>query len=148
MEYKAYPFSINEDNLHFRFLSVGKRGVFEKVVVFSHIENKFYNLALLDRDPLTQDYSDRTISDNGDMPEILATVLSIMIEFLDKRPECSIYLTGNSASRTRLYQIAINKILPDIGSEIFVYGLLNSNWIEFEPNKTFEGFLVSKKNLF
>ncbi|WP_374756422.1 DUF6934 family protein [Dyadobacter flavalbus] len=109
MHYEAYTFSRNEQNNSFHFQSTVKRGTFEKAVAFSLITDNIYNLALLDFDPLTQDYVDDSVTDNGDMPEILATVMRIMIEFLNDYPDRRIFLTGNTSSRTRLYQIAITK---------------------------------------
>ena len=49
--------------------------------------------------------------------------------------------------RTRLYQIAINKVSDKIKSEINIFGYFDYEWIPFEPNKTFGGFLISKNSL-
>jgi hypothetical protein len=56
MHYEAYNFSRNEQNNTFKSQSIGKRGKFEKAIAFSLIEDDIYNLALLDLNPLMQDY--------------------------------------------------------------------------------------------
>jgi len=144
MNYEAYPFSRNEQNNSFQFQSTGKRGTFEKAIAFSLITDNIYNLALLDFNPLMQDYTDDSITDNGDMPEIMATVMAVAIDYLNDFPDRRIYLTGNTASRTRLYQIAISKVLKSISQYVTVLGYYNDLWIPFEPNMNFEGFLVTK----
>ena len=50
-----------------------------------------------------------TISNNGDAEKILATVVAAVYAFYDQYPTVWILLTGSTASRTRLYQMAINK---------------------------------------
>jgi hypothetical protein len=81
------------------------------------------------------------------MPEILATVMAVVFEYLKDFPDRRIYLTGNTASRTRLYQIAINKVLKSISHYVTVLGYYNDLWIPFEPNVNYEGFLVTRNFL-
>lgn len=68
-QYKAYLTESNEENTRFQFQSIGKRGVFEKVIFFTPLTFDTYNLALLDYDELTGKYDDLSVTDNGDMPE-------------------------------------------------------------------------------
>ena len=147
MNYEVYPVRHDSSFTQFRFQSKGRHGIVEKAINFSPITGLIYNLALLDFDPITQDYSDKTVTDNGDMPEILATVMAVMMEFLDQYPERMIYFTGSSDTRTRLYQIAITKVLNVNESKVTVLGYLHEEWVAFEPNKAFESFLIAKKDL-
>jgi len=147
MNNKSYPFRYNEDFTQFDFQSIGKRGVFEKAITFSIISENIYNLALMDFDPISHAYNDQSVTDNGDMPEILATVMITIIDFLDRYPERKIYLVGNSKSRTRLYQIAINKALMQIKKDLTVLGYYENEWIAFEPNRKFESFLIGRNFL-
>ena len=55
MNYKPYTLNISENNTRFQFQSVGKRGVFEKIIQFMSLSNGLYNLALLDYNPFTGD---------------------------------------------------------------------------------------------
>lgn len=147
MNYKAYPFRFNEDFSQVNFQSIGKRGVFDKAITFSAISENIYNLALLDFDPVRQIYSDQTVTDNGDMPEILATVMTAIVDFLTQYPQSKIYLIGNTESRTRLYQIAINKVLTQIKTDLSVLGYYENRWVSFEPNRKFESFLIERNFL-
>ena len=143
MSYKPYTLHINEDNTRYEFQSLGKRGIFEKVIIISLLDNPC-NLALLDYDPVTDEYTDLSITDNGDMKEILATVMHAIKLFLTVRPSKLIQFTGSSQSRTRLYQIAINKVHLDLKKDFEIYGWLNEEWVPFEPNLSFESFLIGK----
>ena len=145
MGYKPYSFSYNIENTHIQFQSIGKRGIFEKTIVISLIEDDIYNLALLDIDPLTQDYSDESVTDNGDMPEILATIMAIIMDYLNQYPDRRLFLTGNTNSRTRLYQIAINKVMDQISKDLVIMGRYNQEWILFKQNTNFDSFIIGRK---
>lgn len=144
-QYKAYLTESNEENTRFQFQSIGKRGVFEKVIFFTPLTFDTYNLALLDYDELTGKYDDLSVTDNGDMPEILVTVISTIHQFLGSNPNKKIYFEGSTPARTRLYQIAISKIYRPEQSDLLINGLRNGQWYPFEPNINFEGFLAEKK---
>lgn len=144
-QYQAYPVTFDVKNARFRFQSIGKRGVFDKIVEFIPISPNMYNLALLDYNLLTNEYSDISVTDNGDMPEVIATVISIIQSFLDSNPGQRVYFEGSTAARTRLYQIAISQVFDPAESDLLIEGYKDGQWIVFEPNIRFEGFLVKKK---
>lgn len=145
MNYKPYTFRSDEEYTSFHFQSVGKRGIFDKLILIRQLSEEHYNLALLDYNMNTREYSDVSITDNGDMPEVLATVMKAILLFLDKYPDRKLNFQGSTKPRTRLYQIAINKIYPDIKNDLTIYGWKNSEWIVFEPNLSFESFLIGKR---
>ena len=84
--YKAYQTESNEENTRFQFQSIGKRGVFEKVIFFTPLTIDTYNLSLLDYDATRGSYDDLSVTDNGDMPEVLVTVISTIHKFLSSNP--------------------------------------------------------------
>ncbi|ACT95864.1 DUF6934 family protein [Dyadobacter fermentans] len=144
-QYQAYPYTANEATGHFKFQSVGKRGTIDKAIELAQMAPGIYNLALLDFDPVTQDYVDDSITDNGDMPEVLATVLAVVLDHLSQFPKSNIIITGNSRSRNRLYQIAINKIGDDVKRQLIILGYQHARWRVFEPNQSYESFLIARK---
>ncbi|MEO6686745.1 MAG: hypothetical protein ABIN24_12305 [Dyadobacter sp.] len=146
MNYKSYELNKNEENTRFQFQSIGKRGIFEKVIIFNLITNEIYNLALLDYNPSSDEYSDLSITDNGDMPEIFATVIKAITEFLNQYQGKKIYFEGSTLSRTRLYQVVIRKTYNSDNQDFIIQGLKNEEWYPFEPNINFDGFLIEKKS--
>lgn len=147
MNHESYLLLATEQNTRFQFQSIGKRGIFEKVISFSPLSEIIFNLALLDYNPVTGEENDLSITDNGDLHQIMATVMKAILLFLDKHPEKVIYIKGNTESRTRLYQISINKVYPDLQHELFILGQQNENWHDFKVNESFDSFLIAKKNL-
>lgn len=144
-QYEAYLTTSNDENTRFQFQSVGKRGVFEKVIYFTPLTVDTYNLSLVDYDSATDSYDDLSVTDNGDMPEIIVTVISTIHKFLNSNPGNKIYFEGSTPARTRLYQISISKIYDPVQSDLLISGLQGGRWYLFEPNVNFEGFLVEKK---
>lgn len=144
-QYEAYLTTSNDENTRFQFQSVGKRGVFEKVIYFTPLTVDTYNLSLVDYDSATGSYDDLSVTDNGDMPEIIVTVISTIHKFLNSNPGNKIYFEGSTPARTRLYQISISKIYDPVQSDLLISGLQGGRWYLFEPNVNFEGFLVEKK---
>lgn len=144
-QYEAYLTTSNDENTRFQFQSVGKRGVFEKVICFTPLTVDTYNLSLVDYDSATGSYDDLSVTDNGDMPEIIVTVISTIHKFLNSNPGNKIYFEGSTPARTRLYQISISKIYDPVQSDLLISGLQGGRWYLFEPNVNFEGFLVEKK---
>ncbi|GLU52982.1 DUF6934 family protein [Dyadobacter frigoris] len=64
--------------------------------------------------------------------------------FLTVRPSKLVQFTGSSQSRTRLYQIAINKVHLDLKNDFEIYGWIDKEWVPFESNLSFESFLIGK----
>lgn len=144
-QYKAYLTESNAENTRFQFQSSGKRGVFEKVILFTPLTFDIFNLSLVDYDAAKGNYNDISVTDNGDMPEVLVTVISTIHQFLDSNPDKRIFFKGSTPTRTRLYQIAISKIYHPESSDLLISGFKDGQWFAFEPNINFEGFLIEKK---
>ncbi|MEO6285273.1 MAG: hypothetical protein ABIN80_11065 [Dyadobacter sp.] len=81
------------------------------------------------------------------MPEILATVMAVILDYLSQYAERSVVITGNSSSRTRLYQIAINMIFDEVKHQLEILGYQHQEWQAFKPNQSYESFLIARKFL-
>lgn len=146
MHYAPYALSANGENTRFHFQSIGKRGVFEKVILLTPLSDTVYNLSLLDFNSDSQEYDDLSVTDNGDMPVVLATAFAGIRLFMNSNSGKSIYFEGSTYSRTRLYQIAISKIYDPHNEEFIIYGKKDNIWHSFEPNINYDSFLVVKKS--
>lgn len=143
MNQPTYKIQVNEKNTY-SFISVGRKGLILKVVRFDEIEPAIFNLGFGDFDFEKQTLSDSIVSDNGDMEKILATVISILNDFLQNNPKFSVFIVGSTLSRTRLYQIAINRYYEDFKVYFEIFGYKNSEFDVFQKNVTYESFLVRK----
>jgi hypothetical protein len=146
MNYEAYELSANTENTRFQFQSIGKRGIFEKVILLTPLSETIFNLALLDFNSVSREYDDLSVTDNGDMPLVLATAFAGIRLFMNSNPNKSVYFTGSTLPRTRLYQIAISKVYNPQNDEFIIYGRRNDIWRSFELNQNYDSFLIVKKS--
>jgi hypothetical protein len=150
MNLNSYSYKISEGFLDYEFYSHGPKGAIKKVVRFTLVQlssYKYYNLGFGDWDEKEGRIDDFVISNNKDAERVLATVASTVIDFTDHYPNEIIFAQGSSPSRTRRYQMGINKYWKDIEAIFEVYGLLESEgFIPFKPGTNYRAFAVKRKN--
>lgn len=139
--------STTSDFKEYEFFSVGPKGKIKKLVSFTkfHDDPIIYNLAFGDADPETGLINDLVTSDNKDREIVLATVANTINKFCDHYGDHLIFAAGSTPARTRLYQMAISKLLEDVKSEFSVYGIINGDILDFQRNVNYESFLVKRK---
>ena len=137
-----------EDTLEvFSFVSEGPKGSIEKLIKFSETSlNGFYNLAFGDKDLLTGAIDDKVISRNEDSEKVLATIVSAVYAFTERKKNAWVYATGSTPARTRLYRMGITKYIDEVKEDFDVYGLLNGEWVLFEKGKDYSAFVVRRYN--
>jgi hypothetical protein len=151
MNYEKYePLLISGDALDFKFNSIGPKGDISIVVQFAPTNDPaIYNLAFGNQLP-DGHIDDHIKNDNLDRNKILATVAAAVYEFSARYPDKSIFFTGSTPSRTRLYRMAItnNHIELNLDFEIYGVNLINNIfWAEgFKKGKEYYGFVVKRKN--
>lgn len=142
MNEPSYPFSRVEDRFVFEFDSVSDTKIVKKLVEFRLIDADvaLYNLALVD---IMSDgtASDLSVSNNQDMPKVLATVFRALLYFFDKNPQSKVLIQGSTKSRTRLYQMAIVKYLSEIEHKFSIWGFIEDDFERFGKGENYEGFV-------
>lgn len=128
MKLDRYELKADDQLTTFDFLSEGPKGKIEKVVQFSLIyQNNLYNLAFGDRNYLTGQIDDKTVTDNGDSEKVLASVVAAIYAFCDRTPDALVYATGSTAARTRLYRMGINKYYDIVKEDFKIFGQTQSD---------------------
>lgn len=149
MKLKQYEFRINQNKFEYEFNSEGPNGIIKKIVRFSQISThgfSYYNLSFGDWNNETGSIDDFVVSNNKDAEQILITVAATVISFTNLFPDAIIYSEGSTDSRTRLYQIGINKYWQEISPLFEVYGLAeNEGLVPFEQNRRFKAFIGRRK---
>ena len=147
MNQERYSFKTDATATVYEFVSDGTKGQIPKLVIFQamRLEN-YYNLAFGDKDTLTNDLNDLTVSNNGDTHMVLATVAATVIDFTNRYPDAWVFATGSTVSRTRLYRIGIANNLNEVEGLFEVLGLVNEYWQTFEKNTNYEAFLIKRKS--
>lgn len=145
MQSEFYPFQSDDSRLYFEFLSVSPARSIRKAVMFTPLSsNRAFNLALLDILP-DKTFCGQTISNNGDLEKVMATVAQCIAHFFEHYPSADIYLQGNTPTRTRLYRIIISRELQKIRKYYEIYGTIDSKLELFESNKNYELYLLRRK---
>ena len=148
LDSKTYPLSGTSDGLIYVFNSVGKRGEVQKLIQYSPIEisgyQNVYNLGFGDFISKTE-VTDTARTDNGDTYEVLTTVASTIEYFFNKYPDTSVFMSGITGSRSRLYSMAARKFWSGISNSFTIYGKKENEFVLFSSNTKFDSFLIKKK---
>jgi hypothetical protein len=104
--------------------------------------HNLYNLAFGDKNLETGQIDDKVVTDNGDSEKVLATVVSAIYAFVDRFPDSWIYATGNTASRTRLYRMGINKYFEIVVADFEIMGEYRNEWESYEFGKDYQAFAI------
>ncbi len=144
MKHPSYPFKADSNLTSFTFESKRASTSITKLVEFSLIQGRVYNLAFGDVDE-DGELNDSVISDNKDMELVLATVMSIVIVFFETYPDNVVFFTGSSRSRTRLYQIIIRKEYHSLSERFVIEGIENGFRETMKPGKNYDAFLIRMK---
>ena len=142
MSQPAYPIRTTSSRLQFAFESINEGHVVQKRIEFTAfpVNPDIYNLAFGD---LNEEgvLDDLTVSNNQDMERVLATVIQALVVFLETYPNKTVFFTGSTVTRTRLYRAAINRVIADY-EELRVDGIMDTTIERFQPNKPYQAFLV------
>lgn len=141
----CYPYQLSPSFSDYEFESDGPKGKLKKVARFTSIDDETYNFAFGDLDQVTGELNDSNRSDNKDMEKVLATVATIITEFMSSNPAARVFIQGSTASRTRLYQIHINKYWYKITEFLDLWGFRNDQWETFATSRNYQAFVARKK---
>jgi hypothetical protein len=147
MNIQPYVTQSDSERLTFSFESISQRKIIKKIVLFTPIDDtyKIFNLALCDLSE-NDELQDDTTSNNDDVEKIMATVIAIVQEFFATYPNKKVFFEGNTASRTRLYQIAINRVIDELSEWFLIEGIYQNKIEKFQKNVNYSAFFVSLKN--
>ena len=144
MNKPVYPVRFSKTKKTYTFTSVGENGVIQKIVAFTEFQANVYNLGFGDFDKTTQEVDDEVVTNNGDMEKVLATVFFIIQQFFIEKPAAWVYIEGSTPSRTRLYQVIINKFYDEFQRSYEIHGIQNDVVSPFEKNVSYDSFLIKK----
>ncbi len=145
MKGDRYQIEAKENYMAFEFFSDGPKGKIKKVVQYQTLWANAFNLAFGDWDEEAQSILDEIRTNNQDRDKVLATVAFTVLEFFDANPKATVFASGSTPARTRLYQMGIKANWREINSRFLVEGLVNGIWEAFEQDKNYDGFSITVK---
>ena len=141
-----YEFSHIASSVSFEFDSISDTKIVKKFIEFSLVNSEIslYNLTLLD--VLSDGFmSDLSVTNNQDMPKVLATVFKAVAYFFSVNQNATVFIEGSTKSRTRLYQIAIAKYLVQIEHKYSIWGFVGDDFEKFNRGKNYNSFILKLK---
>jgi hypothetical protein len=147
---ESYNFAKYEEGAYaYAFTSVGKQGTITKVVYFQEIGTSLYNLAMGDATgDADKPLDDMKVSDNGDMPKVIATVAKILVRFLEQNSAITVLIEGNTPIKKALYQRIIANNIQDLTPLFVIYGVdEEGNITLFNSEIQYHAFVVKLKKL-
>ncbi|HEY4207471.1 MAG TPA: hypothetical protein VGM31_11690 [Puia sp.] len=145
MKHPKYPVKADDERYLYEFFSEGPRGSIKKTVIYSQIEEDFFNLSFGDWNENLNRLDDSSRTNNGDRNKVLATVAYTALDFTAKFPHSQILIEGSTSARTRLYQMGIADTLLEIKKKFIIFGYFKEHWEPFLRGKNYEAFLIQKK---
>jgi hypothetical protein len=152
MNYPKYDLETSSSEDIFEFNSIGQKGDIRKIIQFKQtdLHPRLYNLAFGDKNE-DGSVDDRTISDNGDMEKVLATVATTVYEYTSNYSNREIIFSGSTPSRTRLYRMAIGKNYEELSKDFYIFGVIVESGVgkkvPFSNNTDYIAFIVERKPL-
>ena len=118
------PYFYNREvSTQYRFISTGRKRV-EKIVEFTPLAVKnIYNLGFGDLLPNGK-IDDKANTNNGDIIKVLSTVIHIIKDFTQDKPEAQIAFKGSTKERTALYQRIIKTYWEPFSKEFYITALM------------------------
>jgi hypothetical protein len=147
MEQEIYTISKVSETIAYEFTSEGPKGEIIKRVNFRLMEEdpeRIYNISFGDSDE-DGNIDDVIVSNNADRQKVLQTVAATALVFFRKNPQAWIHAEGVTRSRTRLYQMGINRFWKEIDAEFIVIGLSCREWTFYKRGINYEAFLIRQK---
>lgn len=146
------PYAYKKEFLtRYTFLSYGRRSI-ERIVEFTPLSVKnLYNLGFGNLLPGGK-VDDEVRSNNGDIIRVLSTVIHIIKDFTEERPEAKVIFTGSTTLRTALYQRILKTYFSSFSEGYIITALkeISGKPIEtpFDPDskEQYLAFFIKRKN--
>src|ERR1700710_3140220 len=101
MKLERYEFELETKRNMYIFFSQGPKGKIKKAVSFHKFFSSselIYTLVMGDWDDNTDDIDHLVITNNGDRQKVLATVVAILVQFMEKNLNYIVIATGSTLS--------------------------------------------------
>jgi|GEM_PF-5546426 len=125
---------------------MGKQGNVLKLTAFQRMQEHLYNMALVDYDLETEEGNDSIVTNNQDMPKVLATVARILFDFLTCLPHVAVLIEANSEIKKKLYNRLIKNNLQSIPIDCEVLGVLPNEETELFAENDYHAIIIRNKN--
>jgi hypothetical protein len=145
MKLDRYELTVVRHHGFYEFFSEGPKGIIKKVIQYQVISPGIFNLAFGDWDEENQRINDKSRTNNADRDKVLATVAASVELFMNSHPFAIIAAKGETAAKTRLYQMGLNQNWLVIKNLYQISGFREGRWEQFIPGRNYDAFTLQMK---
>ena len=122
-----YETEASASSSQYVFFSIGPRGEIEKRVQYTNISDyeDTDNCAFGDWDENNQLIIDDSVTNNGDMAKVIATVVGTIYDYTSIYPDRFVYFKGSSLTRTLMYGKIIYDYHDELVKDFYIFGIKN-----------------------
>ena len=126
------------------FESEGKQGKIPKIVMFTRLNTKYWNLGFGDLQGT--EINDSVVSNNHDIVKLINTVAKITYEFSDKYPRRGLEINPVDEKRKSLYNHVFRRNYEAIHANFHIIGVNSAGDEEdYSPKKNYDLFRLKRK---
>ncbi len=141
---ESYEYISLVKHTYYYFESEGSQGKIAKIVTFSRLNNKYWNLGFGDLQG--NKINDSVVSNNNDIIKIISTVAKIAYEFSDKFPKRGLEINPIDEKRKSLYNHFFRRNYATIDANFHILGVNNEGDEEiYSPKKNYDLFRLKRK---
>ncbi len=100
-----------------------------------------FNLSLADTEA-TGSPNYLSVSNNGNLERIMATVAQTLLVFFRRYPNATVAFNGSTPSCIRLYQVVLAREIRAASTEFMIMGLRDATLEPLQPNHRYNGFVI------
>jgi hypothetical protein len=138
-----YDYFAYESKTLYLFESEGEQGAIVKIVIFTHYEGVFWNLAFGDVSGNSID--DSVVSNNHDIVKVMSTIGKIVYDFSAQYPTRGIYIRPVDEKRKKLYNHVFRRNYDVINRIFDVVGIFDAIEEDYSPKKSYDVFKLKRK---
>ncbi len=141
---ESYDYIALGNKPYYYFQSEGEQGKIIKIVTFSRLNNKYWNLGFGDLQG--NKINGTIVSNNHDIVKLIGTVAKIAYEFSDKFPKRGLEVNPIDEKRRRLYNHVFRRNYTVINADFHIIGVNNVGDEEaYLPTKNYHLFRLKRK---
>ncbi len=140
---ESYDYIALGDKPYYYFQSEGEQGKIIKIVTFSRLKNRYWNLGFGDLQG--NKINGTVVSNNHDIVKLISTVAKIAYEFSDKFPRRGIKVNPIDEKRKRLYNHVFCRNYDAISVNFHIIGVRNAVSEKYSLGRDYDKFRLKRK---
>ena len=140
---ESYVYAALPNKTHYIFQSDGDNGKITKMVIFSNVGKRLWNLGFGDLDGF--DIDDSVVSNNNDVVKVISTVTKIAYDFSENFPFRRLQIKPVDEKRRRLYNHVFRRNYEAINTHFLIIGINGHKRETYSPENYYQHFEINRK---